>query len=185
MLGEARRMFAGAALAGALIVCAGCAPAPIDSTLWLQLDRQENAIYDVFSDPVRAPTDPNSLATVLGDVADVWDGASSPDFIDPAVGASVVYNMSESTDPFDDPVVDFDVFVTSGHRPGADAGSVGSSVPMSVYTCYRLSVTFVAGTVGDYSRSHDDGADRLECPQRLVDALGDRAQYREPWEFDG
>ena len=95
--------------------------------------------------------------------------------------------MSESSDRFDDPVVGFDLFVTSGHLPDGSSGTGGWFAPSqsSVYTCYRFSVTFVAGSVWDHSRSHDYGEDRLVCPQELVDALGDGAQYREPWEFDG
>lgn len=185
MLLDLRRVVAGALLAATLIVFAGCAPAPIDSTLWLQLDHQQNVIYEIISDSVLAPTDPHSFADALGDVADSWDGASTPDFIDPAVGATVIYNMAERTDQFNDPVLDFDVFVSSGHRPGAEAGSGGSFTPTSVYTCYRLSVTFVAGIASDPFRSRDSGDDRLDCPQELVEALGGRAQYREPWEFDG
>lgn len=142
-------------------------------------------IYEVISDPVLAPTDPKSFADALDEVADSWDGSSDPDFIDPAVGAIVIYKMTERADEFDDPVLDFDVFVSSGHRPGTKAGSGGSFTPASVYTCYRLSVTFVAGTASDPFRSRDDGNERLDCPQELVDALGGGAQYREPWEFDG
>ena len=182
-----RWVVAGALLGGALIVCVGCAPSPIDSSLWVQLDRQENVVYGVINDPVVTPSDPKSFVDSLGGVADHWDEASTPDFIDPAVGATVFYNVSERDDEFGDPVLDFDVFVTSGYRPD---GSVGASAwfaptPTSVYTCYRLSVTFVASTVWDHSRSHDYGADRLVCPPELVDALGGGAQYREPWEFDG
>jgi len=185
MLLESRRVVAGAVLAGTLIVCAGCAPQPIDSTLWLQLDRQENVVYGVLSDSVLTPSDPRSLVDELDDVADYWDGASTPDFIDPAVGATVFYNVSERTDEFDDPVVDFDVFVTSGHHPDGSTGTSGWFAPSSVFTCYRLSVTFVADTVWNPSRSHDYGEDRLACPKELVDALDGGAQYREPWEFDG
>lgn len=185
MLLEVRRVVAAAALAGALIVCAGCAPPPIDSTLWRQLDRQENLLYGVISDPVLAPSNPTTFVDALGEVADYWDGASTPDFIDPAVGATVLYNVSELSDEFDDPVLDFDVFVTSGQHPDSSAGPSEWFAPSSVYTCYRLSVTFVADTVWNHSRSHDHGDDRLVCPQELVDALGGAAQYREPWEFDG
>ncbi|MDR7183012.1 hypothetical protein J2X85_000035 [Microbacterium trichothecenolyticum] len=184
---EARRVVAGAVVAGALMVCAGCAPSSIDSSLWLQLDRQENVVYEVIGDPVLAPSDPKSFVNSLGSVADYWDGASSPDFIDPAVGATVFYNVSERADERNDPALAFDVFVTSGHRPDGSSGSRGwfAPSPSSVYTCYRLSVTFVADTVWNHARSHDYGEDRLVCPQELVDALGGGAQYREPWEFDG
>ncbi|MCK6065761.1 MULTISPECIES: hypothetical protein [Microbacterium] len=184
---EARRAVAGAVLVGALMACAGCAPSPIDSSLWLQLDRQENVVYEVIGDPVLAPSGPKSFMDSLGSVAVYWDGASSPDFIDPAVGATVFYNVSERPDEFSDPVLEFDVLVTSGHRPDGSSGSSGwfSPSPSSVYTCYRLSVTFVADTVWNHSRSRDSGEDRLVCPQELVDALGSGAQYREPWEFDG
>lgn len=144
MLLGSRQVVAGAVLANTLIVCAGCAPQPIDSTLWLQLDRQENVIYGVLSDSVLTPSDPRSLVDELDDVADYWDGASTPDFIDPAVGATVFYNVSERTDEFDDPVVDLNVFVTSGHHPDSSTGTSGWFAPLSVYTCYRLSVTFVA-----------------------------------------
>ncbi len=187
MLLEARRAVAGAVLVGALIVCAGCAPSPIDSSLWLQLDRQENVVYGVINDPVLTPPDPKSFIDALGGAADYWDGASSPDFIDPLVGATVFYNVSEHADEFGDPVLKFDVFVTSGHRPKGNSGSSGwfAPSPSSVYTCYRLSITFVANTVWNHSRSHDYGENRLVCPQQLVDALGGGAQYREPWEFDG
>ncbi|MEV8271721.1 hypothetical protein [Microbacterium sp. NPDC077184] len=180
-------MVASAALAGALIVCAGCSPSPLDSTLWLQLDRQENVVYGVIGDPALAGSGPESFVDSLGDVADYWDGVSSPDFIDPAVGAPVFYNVSESTDELDDPVVEFDLFVTSGHSPDRNSGASGWFVPTpsSVYTCYRLSVNFAADSVWDNFRSHNYGEDRLVCPQQLVDAVGDGAQYREPWEFDG
>ncbi len=187
MLLDVRRVVASATIVGAIVVCAACAPSPIDSRLWLQLDRQENVVYEVIGDRDLAGSGPKSFIESLGGVADYWDGVSSPDFLDPAVGATVFYNVSESSDRFDDPVVGFDLFVTSGHRPGGSSDTGGWFAPSqsSVYTCYRLSVTFVASSVWDHSRSHDYGEDRLVCPQELVDALGDGAQYREPWEFDG
>ena len=186
MLHELRRMAgAGAVLAGALTVCTGCVPSPIDSTLWLQLDRQENVVYGIIGDRSLSPSDPKSFVDSLGDVAAYWDGASSPDFIDPAVGTTVFYNVSERADEFDDPVLDFDVFVTSGHRPDDNFGVSAWFAPSSVHTCYRLSVTFVADRVWNHARSHDYGEDKLVCPLELVDALSDGAQYREPWEFDG
>lgn len=185
MLLDVTRVAAGGVLAGTLIVFVGCAPQPIDPTLWLQLDRQENVVYEVISDPALAPSDPSSFVDELDDAADYWDGASTPDFIDPAVGATVFYNVSERTDEFGDPVVEFDMFVTSGRHQDSSAGTSGWFAPSSVYTCYRLSVTFVADTVWNHSRSGDYGEDRLACPEELVDALGGGAQYREPWEFDG
>lgn len=184
---DVRRVVVGAGLAGALTLCAGCAPSPIDNSLWLQVDHQENVVYRAISDPAFTPSDPQSLVDSLGGAADYWDGSSSPDFIDPAVGASVFYNVSEHADESGDPVVEFDVFVTSGHRPKSSSSPRGWFDPShsSVYTCYHLSVTFVARSVWHHSRSHDDGQDRLTCPPELVDALGGGAQYREPWEFDG
>ena len=151
-----RRVVAGGLLGGALIVCAGCASS-IDSSLWLQLDRQENVVYGVIDDPVDNPSDPRSLVDLLSGVADYWDGVSSPDFIDPVAGQTVFYNVSERDDEFSDPVLNFDVLVTSGHRPDGRSGSRAwfAPSPTSVYTCYRLSVTFVAKTVWNHSRSHD------------------------------
>lgn len=67
---EAWRVVAGAVLVGALMASAGCARSPIDSSLWLQLDRQENVVYEVIGDPVLTPSDPKSFVDSLGNVAD-------------------------------------------------------------------------------------------------------------------
>ncbi len=151
------------------------------------LDRQENLIYEVLQTPRVYPLSRGSFLEELTVVATYWDESSAPDFITPTDGATVVYGASEHRDRFGDRVLEFEVFVTSGQLPDASGASSGwfASEPRSVYTCYRLSVTFVADRVWSFYRASDFDEDPLQCPTALVDASGGGAQYHQPWEFDG
>ncbi|MDZ8275118.1 hypothetical protein R2Q81_04040 [Microbacterium aquimaris] len=98
-----------------------------------------------------------------------------------------IYNESEHQDRFGDPVLDIDVFVTSGHNPdgAANSGAWFDSTPSSIHTCYRLSISLVAGQVWNINRTSDFLDEQLSCPRELVDAAGEHTEYREPREFDG
>lgn len=78
----------------------------------------------------------------------------------------------------------FDLFVASGIDEHFSIPGSFDSRPSRVYTCYRIEVSFGAGVLSDFHRSHDYGEDQLECLSELVSALGDGAQYRERWMFD-
>ncbi|MDZ8172899.1 hypothetical protein [Microbacterium xanthum] len=183
-----RRVAAVFLLAGTLALSAGCTPAAIDSELWRQLDAQENVVYTALTEPHPPGTfDTDSPLDALRGSTHYWDGFSDPTFIEPAIPATVIYNESEHQDRFGDPVLDIDVFVTSGHNTDgpANSGDRFDSTPSSIHTCYRLSISLVAGQVWSSNRSSDFLDEQLTCPEELVRAAGEHTQYREPHEFDG
>lgn len=111
-----------------------------------------------------------------------WDGKSdSPAFPDDT-GMAVVYGFHEEAGGDE---AAFGMFVASGLSDGRSVpGRIGPG-PSRVYTCYRIELAFEHGVLSNFYRGSDNDRDRLECPRGLVDAVGDGAQYREPWLFDG
>ena len=178
-----------ALVAATTIALTGCST--YDGVLWRQLDRQEGFALDLISQAERDRIGHGQFRANLTSSEAFWDGSADPSMFASGGPASAIYNVTESVDDFGDPTVSFDVLVFSGLRPVGvprdDAGQAGGAYtgPPSVYTCYRLSVTFVAGTVWSRQRSHYYGPDQLPCPAQLVDTLGPGAAYGEPWEFDG
>ncbi|MFB7252540.1 hypothetical protein [Microbacterium sp. NPDC056234] len=169
------RAAAAIAVAGVLASVTACSTAsdPVDSAMWLQVDAAETTIYDVLTSPMSVAT-PDELLDRLSAAVNHWDGREDPDYFADDEGTPVFYNFREGARDED---VIVDVFVASG---------VGEhSSPSRVYSCYRIEVSFEAGALQDFHRSHDYGDERLACPSKLVDALGYGAQYREPSVFDG
>ncbi len=145
-------------------------------------------MYGALAEPHPPGTfDAESLLDALRGSTHYWDESSDPTFIDPATPVTVIYNESEHQDRFGDPVLDIDVFVTSGHNPdgAANSGAWLDSTPSSIHTCYRLSISLVAGQVWNINRTSDFFDEQLSCPRELVDAAGEHTEYREPREFDG
>ncbi len=164
-----------------IALAAGCSndSGSVDDALWRQLDAAENVIYGVLTDPTQDVPTPDSLLERLSEVVYQWDGQEEPSDFAEHEGTAVVYN-----DRADDADATFDVFVASGRDERSTSGWFGST-PNRVYTCYRIEVTFSAGALSDFRRTHDYGEDRLVCPPELISALGSGAQYREPSVFDG
>jgi hypothetical protein len=168
---------------------AGCSPAPVDSALWLEVSDEASRFGGVLNDPRAGVPGPDVLVERLSDAADYWDGTSEPTFIRDDEGSAVFYNVQdrEPEEDYIDSVLTFDVFVSSalGDEPAFKIRDWLGGPPRRVYTCYRLEATFIGGWLWTTHRSHDYGEDRLSCPDALVDALGEGAQYREPSTFAG
>jgi hypothetical protein len=163
----------------------GCSSASnsVEPELWRQVDAAEGVMYSVINNPSTAlPSTPDALLDQLAIAATHWHGEEdAPSFAEDQ-GTSVFYNYRVA--PGNDEV-SFDVFVTSGIDEHVSVPGWLDSRPSRVYTCYRIELSFQAGALRNFHRSHDYGEDRLVCPLDLVSALGDGAQYREPQAFDG
>ncbi len=175
--------------AATTIALAGCS-STYDGVLWRQLDRQEGFAFDLISQAEHDRIGHEEFRANLTSSEAFWDGTADSSMFASGGPASAIYNVTESVDDFGDPTVSFDLLVFSGLRPVGVPRDIGRSDgvyngPPSVYICYRLSVTFVAGAVWSRHRSHDYGPDLLSCPPQLVETLGPGAAYGEPAEFDG
>lgn len=149
----------------------------VESSLWLQVDGAERDIYGVLKHLESSTSPADGLFDRLSAVTLRWDPEQgAPSFPDDS-GAAVVHDFHETDDG-----ARFDVFVASGTDDRA--GGWFRPQPRRVYTCYRIEVFVDAGLVSGFYRE-DQGDERLECPPDLVRALGEGAQYRVPWVFDG
>lgn len=146
--------------------------------MWVQIDGAERGIYQVL-DHFESSTSPAAgLFGRLSAVAERWEpGEDAPGFPDGS-GTAVVHAFDES-----DEGARFEVFVASGISDGGQGWLAPG--PRRVYTCYRLDVFIDAGLVTGFVREDGRGRDKRECPSELVHALGDGAEYRDPWVFDG
>lgn len=175
----------------AVVALAGCA-AGYDAVLWRQMDAEESAAYAIVTAAKADGSSQDTFLSALKGSPGFWHEGSSPPVDGPDAGATFFYNVDDSGAEAGEGVVTFDVFVHSGLRPqgmpreepGSAAGGAYTGPP-SVYTCFRLEVTFAGDRLWNVQRTHDYGDDRLVCPQQLVDAIGDGATYEEPTEFDG
>lgn len=178
----AMRTAVATATVGVTALLAGCSTAsdPVDSASWRRVDAAERAVYGAMGSPTETATSAKMLHDRLSEAVDFWDGAKEPAYFTEAEGAAVIYDYRE--DPSESV---FNVFVASGLSERTSPWGWYDRTPGPVYTCYRLEVSFEYGVLSNFMRASDFDEDRLECPQDLVDALGDGAQYREPWMFDG
>jgi len=175
----------------AVLAISGCASG-YDSVLWRLMDEQESEAYRIIGVAQRTSVGPAGFVSELERLPTYWDGRHLPS-VDSELPATFYFNVHDGdVDRFGDPLVSFDVLVHSGIRPdGApreDPGGISAGPhfgPPSVYTCYRLVVTFVAERVWRWHRSHDGGEELLDCPEELETVLADDAQYETPHEFDG
>jgi len=166
-----------------IALATGCSRAAdaVEPVLWNQVDDAESVVSGVISSPTTSVPDPEALLDRLSAAALHWDGEEAPTFSEDD-GTPVFYNFQEDAHREE---VAFDLFVVSGVDEHFSIPGWLDSRPSRVYTCYRIEVSFEAGILWDFRRSHDYGEDQLACPSELVSALGDGAQYREPWMFDG
>lgn len=167
-----------------IVSVTGCSSAsdPVEPALSRQVDAAESAVYSVMTDAaVSAPT-PEALLDRLSVAAVHWDGEDDAPSFSEDEGTPVFYNYQMDVGDEDGT---FDLFVASGIDEHLSIPGWFDSRPSRVYTCYRIEVSFGAGALWDFHRSHDYGEDQLACPPKLVSALGDGAQHREPWMFDG
>lgn len=166
-----------------IALVAGCSTdsEPVDSVLSRQLNAAEGVVFSVLQDEGPDTGTFRTLVEELSKVVTHWDEQEEPSQFLDSEGTAVFYN--DRTDAFGDDS-SFDVFVASGRSDRTTLGWFGST-PNRVYTCYRIEVSFEAGELTNFHRSRDFGEGRLECPTKLVSALGHGAQYREPWLFDG
>ena len=184
-MSTAKRTVAAVVMMGIVgAAAAGCSTArdDVDPVLWRQVDSAENAMYRELDNPgVSRPTASEIFDRLSGTLV-YWDGkADSPTFPDDT-GTAVVYGFHEETGGDG---AAFEMFVASGLSDGRSVpGRIGPG-PSRVYTCYRIELSFERGVLSNFYRGSDNDKDRLECPRVLVDAVGDGAQYREPWLFDG
>lgn len=162
----------------------GCSRAsdPVEPALWRQVDAAENHVYAVLADPSAGTTTPEELLDRLSAAAVRWDAGDAPPAFSESVGTAVIYNEHPEGGRGDSA---FDLFVTSGVDEHFSIPGWLDSRPARVYTCYRIEVSLEGESLSGHSRTHDYGDDQLVCPSELVWALGDSAQFREPWLFDG
>lgn len=162
---------------GGLALAVGCSSAtdPPDPVLWRQVDAAENEVYGVLTDPTTSVTTAEALFDRLMRSIAHWDGEQEPAEFADDTGTVVFYDFRDAGAD-----ASFAVFVASGagERPSAFQSN-------RVYTCYRLDVSLVDDAPMSFHRSSDHDAELFSCPPELVSALGDGAQYREPWVFDG
>lgn len=184
-------MVAGSIALVAMLALSACASG-YDSVLWRLMDKQESEAYRVIDEAKATAATPVEFVADLKGLPTYWDERSLPS-IDPQQPATLYYNVQEDQlDEFGDQVISFDVLVHSGVRPqqtpaeypGNQRGGRYSGPP-SIYTCYRLVVTFVADRVWQQHRSRDSGSELLDCPEELEQLIADGAVYAEPTEFDG
>lgn len=169
---------------GVIASVSGCSSAsdPVEPAMSRQLDAAESVVYSVMTDPTTSAPTPEALLDRLSAAAILWDAEEDAPSFSEDEGTPVLYNYQMDAGDKDGA---FDLFVASGIDKHHSIPGWFDSRPIRVYTCYRIEVSFEAGTLSDFRRSHDYGEDQLTCPPKLVSALGDGAQYREPWIFDG
>ncbi|OZB81322.1 hypothetical protein [Microbacterium sp. 13-71-7] len=181
----ARRAVTAVAIMGVVgAVAAGCSTArdDVDPVMWRQVDGAENAMYRELANPGIGGLKASEIFGRLSEALVYWDGNATPVRFPEDDGTAVFYNFHLEAGGGD---AAFEMFVASGLSDGRPApGKIGPG-PSRVYTCYRIELSFERGVLSSFSRSGDSDRDRLECPGELVGALGDGAQYREPWLFDG
>ena len=153
----------------------------VDPALWRQLDAAQNVMYRELTSPSAVVGTPQDLFERLSAALDYWDGKTPSVRFSDARGTAVFYDFRD--DAGGD--ASFQMFVTSGRTDNPAGERVFPAEPQRVYTCYRIDVAFTNGVFSGFFRGSDSDERRLDCPQELVDALGDRSQYREPWLFDG
>ncbi|SFR62968.1 hypothetical protein SAMN04488591_2569 [Microbacterium azadirachtae] len=167
-------------LTGVATACSTARDEP-DPVLWRQLDAAENEMYAQLTTSARVATG-RDLYERLSAVLVHWDRKRAPESFSDKSGTAVFYDFQEDASGEE---ASFKMFVTSGRSENPTGKRVFPPEPQRVYTCYRIDVDFKArGPLGFY-RGSDSDEHRLECPQTLVDALGERSEYREPWIFDG
>lgn len=168
---------------GISVVAVGCSRAsePVGPVLWNHVDDAERIVYDVLTSPATSVPHSEALLNRLSGVAPHWQGEDDPPFSSDD-GTAIFYNYQEDARHQD---VTFDLFVTSGIDEHLSIPGWFDPRPSRVYTCYRIEVAFDTDTLWDFRRSHDHGEEQLTCPEELVSALGDGAQYRDPAVFDG
>ena len=163
---------------------AGCSSArdDVDPVLWRQVDGAENAMYRELVVPGIGGSTASEIFDRLSGALVYWDGKADPVRFPEDDGTAVFYDIHHEAGGDD---AAFEMFVASGLSDGRPVpGRIGPG-PSRVYTCYRIELFFERGVLSSFSRGSDNDRDRLECPKELVGALGDGAQYREPWLFDG
>ncbi len=153
-----------------------------DSVLWRQLDAAENQMYRVLTAPDRSVGTPAVLFERLSTVLAYWDGKAAPATFSEERGMAIFYSYREEAGSKQ---ASFEMFVASGRIENPTGKRVFTAEAKQVYTCYRIDVSFKNGAVDGFFRGSDSDEHRLECPQELRGALGEGAEYREPWMFDG
>lgn len=174
-----RRTAAFLATLGVLGMLTGCSnsTAEVDSELWVQTVAAKDRIHAVLSEMESSISPAGALIDRFPLEVKRWNTDEDAPRFPENEGTAVIYNLHQRDD-----AAHFDVFVASG----SDDEPRGwlDPPPGRVYSCYRLNVAIAEGLVSSWYRV-DDGDDRLTCPDELVRALGDGAQYRGPWLFDG
>lgn len=166
-------------LTGVTTACSTAREVP-DPVLSRQLDAAENEMYGELT---RAGVvTAHDLFERLSAVLVYWDQKRAPNSVPDDRGTAVFYDFQKDST---DGEASFKMFVTSGRVENPEGKRVFAPEPQRVYTCYRIDVVFTSRAPLSFYRGSDSDEHRLECPRALVDALGERAEYREPWIFDG
>lgn len=185
-----RRCAIAATVLGSLALV-GCSPC-YDSVLWLQMNSTENVLFDELISLRQTASTQAETVVGLKAAGEYWDGASVPSFMTPDAPAVITYDFrSERGKPPHDATLSFDALIYSGPRdpnvprqtPGSTAGGRYSGPP-ALYTCFTIEVGFIRDRMSDWHRSFENDS-RIPCPDALVTAIGDDAQYQPPTEFDG
>ena len=176
------------------LVLVGCSAgsAGYDSVLWLQMDAAENVLFDeLVSLHQTGSTQADTVAAVKA-AGEYWDGTSDPSFLTPDAPAAVIIDFRPAAHEFPyDSALSFDALIFSGPRdpdlprkmPGSSAGGRYDGPP-ALYTCFTIEVAFTDDRMSNWHRSFDNDS-RIPCPEALVAAMGEDAQYQPPTEFDG